>query len=197
MKIIYYVHVVSVILFMLHYLIKTGMLLGDSKGLAGYTKATRIIEMLISLTFLGTGGYMLMEMPEINNLMIIKLCMVFASIPIAIIGFKKGKKLLAVLAVLLIIGAYGMAEMSKKRGGKETSSLNGKEIFSANCARCHGDDGKAMLAGASDLSLSIMDEKQAAVIIEEGKGMMTPFKGTLTPEQIAEVAKYTGKLKQK
>ena len=196
MKIIYYVHLVSVILFLLHYLIKTGMLLGNSKSLTGYTKATRIIEMIISVVFLGTGGYMLIQMPEINNLMIIKLCMVFASIPIAIVGFKKGKKVLAVLALLLIIGAYGMAEMSKKRGGKETASVDGKEVFTTNCAKCHGADGKAMLMGAPDLTVSLMDINAATVIIEEGKGLMTPYKGVLTPEQIQAVAKYVGTLKK-
>lgn len=196
MKAIYYIHLVSVILFLLHYLVKTGMLLANSAALDKYTRATRIIEMIISVTFLGTGGYMLLEMPEINTLMIIKLGMVFASIPIAIVGFKKKKKLLAVVALLLIIGAYGMAEMSKKRGNKTTVSVDGKEIYTVNCARCHGDDGKAMLMGATDLTISIMDVNQAAVIIEEGKGMMTPFKGQLSPEQIQAVAQYVQTLKK-
>ncbi|MCC7302609.1 MAG: cytochrome c [Bacteroidia bacterium] len=198
MKIVYYVHLVSVILFLLHYLVKTGMLLANSPALEKYTRATRIVEMVISLAFLGTGGYMLIELPEINTLMIIKLGMVFASIPMAIVGFKKKKKLLAAISLLLIIGAYGMAEMgkAKREKGKDTASSNGVEVYKAKCSVCHGDDGKAMLMNSPDLSLSPMDFNQARVIIMEGKGTMPAFMDQMTHEQVDAVAKYVQTLKK-
>ncbi len=196
MNYIYYTHLVSVILFMLHYLIKTSMLLMNSKSLVGYTKVTKVPEMIISLAFLGTGGYMLVQMPEIDMLMVIKIGVVLLSIPIAVVGFKKRKKILAVLALLMIIGAYGIAEISKKkRNQSNTSSTVGKEVYTANCAKCHGDDGTAGLMGSTDLSKSILDLSQTTTIIEEGKGTMVPYKETLTPEQVKAVAEYVQSLK--
>ena len=54
---------------------------------------------------------------------------------------------------------------------------------------------KPWALGRRSLALA-MDVNQAAVIIEEGKGMMTPFKGQLTPEQIQAVAQYVQTLKK-
>lgn len=188
-------HLISVNIFILHYLIKTILLLANSPKLAGYTKATRVPEMIVATLFLLTGGYLLYEAPEIKNLMIIKLVMVFASIPIAIVGFKKGIKVMAVLSLLLLIGAYGLAEISKKQGMK-TSAVSGKEIFRANCTKCHGEDGKAAIMGATDLTLSTMDFNQKILIVEEGKGAMVGYKGQLTPEQIKAVTEYVETLKK-
>lgn len=198
MKAVYYIHLISVILFLLHYLVKTGMLLANSSALEKYTGATRVLEMVISVVFLGTGGYLLIELPEINQLMIIKLCMVFVSIPVAIIGFKKKKKILAVIALLLISGAYGMAEMgkAKREKGKEVTSAAGAEVYAAKCALCHGGDGKKMEMGATDLSVSAMDTNQVRVIIMEGKGTMPGFMDQMTHEQVDAVAKYVQTLKK-
>lgn len=195
-------HLLSVILFLLIYLIKTILLLSNkNEGLAKFTKVVKVPEMIVSTLFLVTGIYLLTQIPEIKSLLIIKIVAVLISIPLAIIGFKKKNKVLAVLSLLLIIGAYGMAEMSKKQKSKsmETisgSNLNGKELFNASCISCHGADGKLGLMEASDLSISTMDLSAKIELIKNGKGAMTPFSEILTEEQIKAVAEYSESLKK-
>jgi uncharacterized membrane protein SirB2 len=152
---ILHTHLLSVILFLLIYLIKTVLLLSNkNEGLAKFTKIVKVPEMIISTLFLATGIYLLTQIPEIKSLLIIKIIMVLISIPLAIIGFKKKNKVLAVLSFLLIIGAYGLAEMSKKQKSRsmETiteATINGHELFNASCISCHGEDGKTRSNGSS------------------------------------------------
>jgi cytochrome c553 len=195
-------HLLSVILFLLIYLIKTVLLLSNkNEGLAKFTKVVKVPEMIVSTLFLATGIYLLTQIPEIKSLLIIKIVAVLISIPLAIIGFKKKNKVLAVLSLVLLIGAYGMAEMSKKQKSKsmETisgSNLNGQELFNASCTSCHGADGKLGLMEASDLSISTMELAAKIELIKNGKGAMTPFAEILTEEQIKAVAEYTESLKK-
>jgi mono/diheme cytochrome c family protein len=201
-KAIFYTHLVSVNLFLLIYLVKTILLLANkNEALAKFTKMVKVPEMIVSTLFLITGIYMLTQIPEIKPLLIIKIIAVLASIPLAVIGFKKGKKALAVIAFLLIVGAYGLAEMSKKQKSSSVetpaaTSLNGQGIYTENCSRCHGDDGKAGLMGATDLSASSISVDEKMLIIKNGKGAMDPFAGQLTDEQIKAVAEFTETLKK-
>ncbi len=199
---ILHTHLASVILFLFIYIIKTFLLLANNnEGLAKFTKAVKVPEMIISALFLGTGIYLLTQIPEINSLLIIKIFAVFVSIPLAIIGFKKKNKVLASLSLLLIIGAYGMAEMSKKQKPKamqgiSESNLNGSELYNAACISCHGADGKLGTMGAGNLAASTMDISSRIEIIKKGKGLMKPFDGILTADQIKAAAEYTLTLKK-
>ncbi|CAN5386799.1 hypothetical protein BH10BAC1_BH10BAC1_10330 [soil metagenome] len=194
-------HLLSVILFLAIYLIKTVLLLMNKKeGLAKFTKGVKIPEMIISTLFLATGIYMLTQVPEIKSLLIIKIVAVVISIPLAIVGFKKQNKALAVASLVLIIGAYGLAEMSKKQKSKSmegvvANNVNGQELYNASCISCHGADGKLGLLGAKDLTTSTMDLNARIEIIKNGKNAMTPFGTMLTEEQIKAVAAYTETLK--
>ncbi len=204
---LFYTHLVSVNLFLLIYLIKTILLVANrQEGLTKFTKAVKVPEMIISILFLLTGIYMLTQIPVINTLMIIKIVIVFASIPIAVIGFKKRKKPLAVFSFVLIVAAYGLAEMSKKRGTKAVEThqeensvpklVDGKTVFEANCKSCHGEDGQLGLMGAPNLANSVLDTNTRIEIIRNGKGVMQPFGGILTDEEIHAVATYIETLKK-
>jgi mono/diheme cytochrome c family protein len=196
-------HLLSVILFLFIYVVKTFLLLTDkNEGLANFTKKVKVPEMIISTLFLGTGIYMLTQIPEIKTLLIVKIIAVFVSIPLAIIGFKKQNKVLAVISLLLIISAYGLAEMSKKQKSKAmdaitTSTVSGKELFEASCVACHGSDGKLGKLDATDLSMSTLDVPSRIDIIKNGKNAMTPFSGALNDEQIVAVAEYIETLRSK
>ncbi len=195
-------HLLTVILFLMIYVIKTALLLMNRKTqLAKFSKDFKIPEMIISALFLLTGIYMLTQLPEIKSLLIIKIVAVFISIPLAIIGFKKQNKILAVVSLMLIIGAYGLAEMSKKQKSKSMngiteSNMNGQELYTASCAKCHGADGKLQLMGAKDLSVSTMDLSGRIEIIKNGKNAMTPLVSILNDEQIKAVAIYVNQLKK-
>ncbi len=195
-------HLLTVILFLAIYLIKTTLLLmNKEEALTKFSKGVKVPEMIVSFLFLGTGIYMMTQLPEIKSLLIIKIVAVLLSIPLAVIGFKKKNKMLAVASLLLIITAYGLAEMSKKQKSKsmETiseSTINGQELYIASCEKCHGADGKLNLMGAKDLSVSTMDVNARIDIIKNGKNAMTPFESMLSPEQIKAIAEYTQALKK-
>lgn len=197
-------HKIIVTLFLLHYILKLVLLLLDRKQqLAAYTKATRVIEILLSVGFLVTGGWMLFSGAVFNFLLIIKLVCVFGSIPLAVVGFKKGNKALAALAVFLIVTAYGLAEMNRKAktgGAIDTSTVSadpiaaGKLIYSQTCINCHGSDGKMGGSGAKDLSVSILTAEQKHDLIRNGKNAMPAYKD-LTEEQVNDVIQYIATLK--
>ena len=140
-----------------------------------------------------------------SNLIIIKLICVFASIPLAVIGFKKGNKVLAFLAVLLIVASYGLAEMNKKAktGAKiDTSTVTdpivaGKLIYVNKCAQCHGEIGNGGVSGAKDLSLTLLSADEQKVLIRNGKNAMPGFKeDVLSETDMDAVIQYIATLKQ-
>ncbi|HLP22187.1 MAG TPA: c-type cytochrome [Chitinophagales bacterium] len=197
-------HKLFVLLFLIHYIVKLVLLLTNkNEQLAKYTKATKIPEIVISVAFLVTGGWMLFNNKTVSSYMIIKLVCVFSSIPLAVIGFKKGNKVLAFVAVFLIIMSYGLAEMNKKAktGPKvDTSAITnpieaGKLIYTNSCATCHGTDGKKNANGAKDLSITVLTAAEQKELIRNGKNAMPGYKD-LTDEQLDGVVQYVATLKQ-
>jgi mono/diheme cytochrome c family protein len=186
-------HRIVVTLFFLIYVIKTVLLLSNRQDLLQkFTKVTKVPEMIISALFLITGVWLMVMLPKINTILIVKIVLVLLSIPVAVIGFKKGNKMLAAFALLLITASYGLGEVGKKKREKgedlSSSNVNGKEIYEARCASCHGVDGKAGLSGAGDLSASSLDKAAIADIIKNGKNTMPPV--DMNDEQKEAVAGY-------
>ncbi len=197
-------HLISVILFLLIYLVKTILLLANKKeGLAKITKALKVPEMIVSATFLITGIWLMISLPEIHPLLIVKISMVLLSIPVAIVGFKRGNKLLGTLALLLIIGSYGLAEVAKKKREKGDSPIvlnentTAEDIYAAECTRCHGSDGKAGASGATDLSTSLIVHDSVVSVIRDGRNTMPAFNTRLKLHQIENLAKYVESLREK
>ncbi len=203
------IHVIVVILFLLIYLIKTILLLANNNdGLAKFTKIVKVPEMIISLLFLVTGIYMLTQIGA-NKLLIIKIIIVLLSIPIAIVGFKKKNKILAVLSLLMIIAAYGLAEMNKKNVEKQTVDptvgnpndpnydikKHGELVYTAYCQSCHGTEGTNG-AGGADLTLSKMNMKAMMEQVKNGSNTMAGFKDVLNEQEITAVVAYVETLKK-
>jgi len=181
-------HFVVVTIFFLIYFVKTILLLANKKEqLQSLTKKLKVIEMIVSFLFLGTGIYLMTQIPEIKMLLIIKISMVFLSIPLAVIGFKKGNKALALLSFLLITGAFGLAEMSAKKNEAKGGS-NTAELYTNNCGTCHGADGKLGLSGASDLTKTQLTVDSITSVILNGRNIMP--KTNLEPDQAKAIAKY-------
>jgi cytochrome c5/uncharacterized membrane protein SirB2 len=178
--------------------IKTILLLSNKNDLlATFTKKVKIFEMIVSALFLITGIYLATQLPfggKFDYLFYIKISMVLISIPLAIVGFRKSNKILAALSLLLITGSYGLAEAYGKKKGipKENheaiASNDGKGLYEANCAMCHGADGKLGIAGANDLSISQLDQTAIAEIILSGKNSMP--KAAVSEEQAQAIAEY-------
>ena len=185
-------HTLFVVLFTLIYLIKTILLLSDrDELLEKFKKKTKVAEMVVSFGFLATGIFLMTQLPEINNLLIIKLVLVVLSIPLAVIGFKKKNKVLATLSFFLIVVSFSLAYKAKAaKAGDKIIALSGKEIFEQKCSLCHGSEDKLKMSGAKDLSVTQLQHSGIVDIITIGKNTMAAYKETLTSEQIEAVASY-------
>ena len=103
---------------------------------------------------------------------------------------KKLAVLLAVVAVIALVSApVAQAE------------ANGKALYDAKCAMCHGKDGvaKPMAKGSANLNDAKWQEatKVEAIetVITDGKGKMKGYKDKMTAEEIKAVATYTKTIK--
>lgn len=185
-------HYLFVVLFTLIYMVKTILLLGDRDELLDkFKKKTKVLEMIVSFGFLGTGIYLITQMPHVPNLMYIKIGLVLASIPLAVIGYKKKNKVLATLSFFLIVVSFGIAQKVKKeKAGDKLATISGKQIYEEKCMLCHGGDGKLGMSGAKNLAVTQLDHAGIVTIVAEGKNTMASYKSTLSPEQIDAVAAY-------
>jgi cytochrome c553 len=199
------IHTISVMLFLLTYVIKTTLLFTSKSMLEKYSRITKVPEMIISTLFLVSGVWLFVIIGGIKTIQIVKLIFVFVSIPLAVVGFKKHKKGLALIAMILIIGAYGLAEMSKNKpfipskaeivSGSDSPYAQGALIFYQNCAFCHGHDGKKMYRNAPDLTLSKLNEDGITQMVREGsRNKMPAYNIIMSDENIAAVAKYVNSL---
>lgn len=198
---IFLIHKISVLIFLLVYLTKTILLLlNKNELLLSVSKIVKVPEMVISFSFLATGIYLAINNPLLGTIFWIKLVCVFAAIPLAVIGFKKGNKILAFLSFVLIIGSYGLAEVHKsslKRAFKNdpiaenpnNTILLGLTVYQKQCMVCHGENGDAGLAGAANLKNCLLSETEKYNIIAKGKGSMPKF-AHLSENQINAVVAY-------
>lgn len=187
-------HRITVTLFFLIYVIKTVLLLSNKQDLLkSFSKMFKVPEMIVSALFLITGVYLMTLMPSIKPMMYVKIGLVLASIPVAVIGFKKGNKVLAALSLLMITASYGIAEAQKKKREKGeavvASNINGKEIYEAKCIVCHGGDGKSKINGSADLSITKNDVATIKSVVMNGQKTMVPITD-LSSEQAEAVAVY-------
>ncbi|MFN5458830.1 MAG: c-type cytochrome [Bacteroidota bacterium] len=196
------IHRIVVSLFLLIYLLKTILLLiNKHEALKKFTKVVKIPEMIISLLFLMTGIW-LTAIFGASTFTIIKIILVLSSIPIAVIGFKKKNKMLALASLLLIVLSYGLGEMSKNKREKTivvSTATESKQLFEEACSSCHGNDGKLMMGGASDLSVSTLSRDSIITVISKGRNnnKMMAYGEKYSKEQIEQLAAYIETLKGK
>ena len=193
-------HTLVVSLFLLLYLVKTFLLVaGKEETLRMVSVKTKWAERIISVLFLATGIYLYLYSGNITWMLHLKIGLVFASIPLAIIGFKRKKSFLAILSVIFLLAAYGLAEMNKKRATKlekpalpvNASQLEtGQALYSSYCQSCHGKDGDAGLSGAKNLRLSILTTDEKKKLIRNGKGAM-PAYSQLSDSELDMLVQYT------
>jgi quinohemoprotein ethanol dehydrogenase len=71
----------------------------------------------------------------------------------------------------------------------DANLVEGKRIFTTNCAVCHGDDGKGGHTGGAPLD-KVADFNAAIQTVTAGRNNMPSFRGSFTPEQIRDVSGY-------
>lgn len=202
------IHVASASLFLLDYVIKTILLLSGSTSLEKYKKVTKVPSMIISTLFLVSGIYMIAQigMANIGGWFHLKVTLVIVGIVLGVIGFKKNNKAMAVISTILFLYVYGLSETKDIKLGigkpsmaevvTDTAAANydilvhGKAIYINNCMRCHGEDGKAGINGATDLTGSLCENRGLIGIIKHGRNLMPAYKDQLTEQEILAVAEY-------
>ncbi len=206
-------HKLVVVVFLLIYFIKTTLLLFNKNNLFTlFSKKIKIVEMGVSALFLLTGLVMLFSMAKITAFQIIKIILVFSAIPLAVVGFKRMNKALALLSFLFIIAAYGLAEMSKKALiSKEPIAENiitdindkdyniiahGKAIYQIQCVICHGKKGNQKIAGAKDLTMSQKRESEIKKLLKNGKNSMPSYKKVFNEQEMEAITAYVLTLKK-
>jgi mono/diheme cytochrome c family protein len=75
------------------------------------------------------------------------------------------------------------------------AAADAKEVFSSNCALCHGEDGKGSSKmgkklGLKDLAGTKLSEAEVETLVTKGKGKMTAFGKTLSAEEVKAVAGF-------
>lgn len=207
-------HRLVVILFLIIYLVKTVLLLlNKEEQLKAFTKRFRVPEMIISTLFLLTGIVMLInKYPAMDQTVWMyfgtKLVAVFLAIPLAVVGFKRGNKFLAMASLILIISAYGIAEMGKRTVESKPLAVitnpsdasydlqvHGKEVYQTYCIACHQTDGKGGVAGAKSLIESQRTDEEIKHLISNGKNSMPPYKKVLSAQDIEAVTAYIKKFR--
>ena len=104
------------------------------------------------------------------------------------------KRIVDALQVLALIGAAVFVILLFANEPADTkAATTGKEVFTANCARCHGPDGEGGVGPrlAGTVAVEYPDEEDQAAVIRDGRTGMPSFRNRLTPEQISAVVAYT------
>jgi len=104
------------------------------------------------------------------------------------------KRIVDVLQIAALIGAAVFVVLLFANEPDTTAAATtGKEVFTANCARCHGPDGEGGVGPrlAGTVVVEYPDEEDQAAVIRDGRGGMPSFSNRLTPEQISAVVAYT------
>jgi len=220
-------HTLTVVLFLLIYLIKCVLIWTSPNALTKFTTKTRIPEMIISTLFLITGLYLAYNNASIGvgSWFWVKMGAVFLAIPVAVVGYRRNNRFLATLSLFLILYSYGVSEtrsprMNKRdlaeanfhqalqtnpelaqvvtdpmdKYGKENPKYDlvahGRSVFLAQCALCHGEDGKKGLGGAKNLHESRLDKNQIMELLMNGKNSMPSYKNILKEQEMLAVVAY-------
>jgi mono/diheme cytochrome c family protein len=104
--------------------------------------------------------------------------------------------LIVASAVLLTVSSCGDQPKTESNSTTASGPADGQKIYAAKCMVCHGNDGKAGIGGASDLSASLLDKAGSVQIITNGRKAMRAFSTELTPAEIEAVADYIQQLKK-
>lgn len=205
-------HRLVVILFLIIYLIKIALLLLNKKeSLDSFSKKFRIPEMIISTLFLLTGIGLLLKTAAISPMLIGKIVLVLAAIPLAVVGFRKQNKLLATLSVVLLIAVYGLAEMDKTGVSAQPlpaamitdpsasgydAVTHGKALYERNCIVCHGAAGNMQGSGAKDLTISELDATAMKALVLKGKNAMPAYEKLYNAAETEAVIAYVQTFKK-
>ena len=89
---------------------------------------------------------------------------------------------LSTIALMMMTGMVMAADPGK-----------GGQLYGANCATCHGEDGRGTMPGVPDFTRGeglFQPNHVLADTIREGKSVMPAFRGIMTDSEIDDVIAY-------
>lgn len=108
------------------------------------------------------------------------------------------KRFVNVVEIVTLVVALGFvvalfANEPGGGGGSAAKSGPGYDVYLANCARCHGQDGQGgvgpKLAGV--VTVDLPDAQQEIAVVRDGRASMPSFKNDLSAAEIQDVVAYT------
>ncbi len=90
--------------------------------------------------------------------------------------------------LILAAGLFALPAAAMASGG------SGQKLYADHCAMCHGNDGKAVMNGAGDMTDPKGPLSKPDAVLEkstlEGIGNMPGFKGQLSKAQVSSILAY-------
>jgi cytochrome c6 len=90
-------------------------------------------------------------------------------------------------------GSIGIAMLTTSSALQAADSFKGKQLYTANCAICHGVTGKSAIPGAPNLNRGdgmLRPDFTLLAAIRSGKNAMPAFQGIMTDRDIMDVIAY-------
>ena len=107
------------------------------------------------------------------------------------------KKSVSIALVMLAMAVFGSSVMmtTTSAQGDKGGAGGGAELYAKTCAKCHGADGKGVKSlDPPDFTTAAWQSKhtdaQITTAINNGKGVMPPYKASLKPAQVALLVKH-------
>ena len=100
-------------------------------------------------------------------------------------GASKNKRIHTIYIFILLI----CAPLATYAG----NPMVGAGLYSKHCAKCHGGNGRATMAGTPDLivhKLISKSNEQLLNTLKTGRGIMPAFQGLLTEDQMDDILAY-------
>lgn len=90
----------------------------------------------------------------------------------------------------------GESVQTPEKAPASEAAASGAQLYSDNCVICHGQDGKAGMSGATDLSTSVLSHENTVDVIANGRNGMRAFSNQFSKEEIEAVAKHVETLRK-
>ena len=93
---------------------------------------------------------------------------------------------------IILVGLFSCTERKAQENNSNNTISDSytKQLYTLNCASCHGKDGRLGVAGAKDLSQTSLSDNDKKNIILKGQNGMPSFENRLEIEDIDSIIQY-------
>jgi len=211
-------HITVVTVFLCFFFLKTILLaMCKTTWLRKIRDKTKVVDVLLGLLIVVTGGYLAWVKGTVANYLLIKLILVLVTIPLGIMAMRKENKALAIVTLCIFIYIYGLAETKSLKFSNDRivlpsdapvagdilesnvakQLLYGKTLYQTLCVECHGEDGNKGLYKAPNPFISEYTYEEKEAIILHGKGLMKGYSKALAEADVVALLTYLSNKQEK